>query len=304
MKIKTIPEDFIVNEITSIKPELSGQYLLCWMKKTELNTMQAIDYISRALNIPKKFVGFAGNKDKKAITKQLISIRGIGKSKLDTLSIDNLELTFYGYSKSPVMLGDLESNEFIITLREATHPEPKNKFINYFGKQRFSTNNAEIGKAIVTKKFKESIEMMGDGYHETKVREYLQKSQNNFIGALKQIDKGILRLYIHAYQSKLWNETATYCDENNIPLEDIPIIGFGTDIPEVLENFIKDLLKREQITERDFILPQMPELSAEGTQRKLYMETTVDIQEKDETIILKFALPKGSYATEVIRQLF
>jgi tRNA(Glu) U13 pseudouridine synthase TruD len=96
----------------------------------------------------------------------------------------------------------------------------------------------------------------------------------------------------------------------------IPIVGFGTDIESIedseLKNIIKDILKQEEITTRDFIMPAIKELSAEGSERDLFVipKNIEVITEKDELnenklkTIVSFSLPKGSYATVVIDYFF
>ena len=72
-------------------------------------------------------------------------------------------------------------------------------------------------------------------------------------------------------------------------------------------------MKEEGIKYRDFIIKEIPELSSEGGIRKLFVRPlNFEAVEKGEDelndgkykIKLRFFLPKSSYATEVIRQMF
>ena len=76
-KIKQIPEDFIVNEVIDIKLNPKGSYSYFILKKKDYATPAAIEKIARFLNIPVKKVGYAGAKDRRAVTTQLISIEGL-----------------------------------------------------------------------------------------------------------------------------------------------------------------------------------------------------------------------------------
>ena len=76
---------------------------------------------------------------------------------------------------------------------------------------------------------------------------------------------------------------------------------------------MKKILMKERITPRDFIIPQMPELSEEGTERNLFMFVSnlhLSNAKPDERnpqkykIVTSFSLEKGSYATELIKYLF
>lgn len=310
-KIKEKPEDFIVEEATNIEPRKKGEYSLWWMKKEDITTAEAVKIISRKLGLRERFVGYAGTKDKKAITKQLISVSRVPKAKIDGLELDKrIKLEFYGYSDSPVSLGDLEGNWFDITVRDLDRiPKIENKKIkNYFGEQRFSENNAEVGKLIVKRNFRKAAEMMAETQKE--VNDYLQKNTTDSVGALRQIPLKLLKLYIHAYQSYLWNKIAEQIDEDT----ELPIIGFDTETEDgKIGKIISNIMKEEGINFRDFIIKEIPEISSQGGKRNLYVKPTgFEIAEKGEDelnkgkykIKIKFFLPKASYATETIRQMF
>ena len=72
--IKQKTEDFKVEEITNVQPGKKGDYSLWWMTKENITTDDATRKIAGKLGIKERFIGYAGAKDKKAITKQLISI--------------------------------------------------------------------------------------------------------------------------------------------------------------------------------------------------------------------------------------
>jgi len=313
-KIKQIPEDFVVEEITSIKPEKQGNYTYFWLKKHNYNTIRAIQHIAKHLKIPEKNIGFAGNKDKIAITKQLISIK---KENTQNLKLKDISLEFFGKGKEPISLGNLEENKFAITVRNITNkPKTINKIPNLFGEQRFSKNNAEIGKSIIKKDFKKTIQLILETSPDFKeqINSLLKSRPNDHIGALRLIPKRLLRLYIHSYQSLIWNKTISqYLKTNPKTNIQIPIIGFGTELENNnLSKIIKSIIEKENITERDFIIQQLPELSSEGSERSLFTEIKnleISDLEKDELnkgknkCIIKFSLKKGSYATVAIKSI-
>lgn len=293
-KIKEKYEDFIVNEITNIKLKENGLYSIFLLKKTNYTTEKAIQTIANKIRISRKSISYAGNKDKIAITTQYISIK---KIKLKELILKDIELTFKGYSDYPISLGDLEGNEFTINIITKNKPKTITKIINYFGEQRFSTNNIEIGKALIKKDFKKATELIDD----KRLKEYLKNKPNDFVEALKKIPLKILKLYIHAYQSYLWNMLAKKEAQSTKTNKKLNIVGFDTNLTKE-EN---DLLKKEEINQRDFIIRQIPELTVEGTTRYLYTDiNNLEIKKINNGYNLKFKLKKGCYATEVIKQLF
>ncbi len=299
-KIKQKPEDFFVKEITSVKMEDKGRYIYFYMRKKNYTTIRALQHIAKALKIPSKKLGFAGAKDKNAVTGQFVSAADISRERLEKIKLKDIEIEFAGMGDKPISLGDLYGNYFKIIVNDA-EKEPKRitRFRNLFGEQRFSRNNAEVGKAIIKNDFGKAIELIMEnkGDYEVDVKEHLQKNENDFVGALKKIHGKILKIYVHAYQSFLWNKLAEKSDE-----EELQIIGFGTSPTKE----IKELMKEEGITTRDFIIRAIPELSSEGGVRKVFVEVSdFKMEKKDEkSIVMIFSLPKGSYATEFIRQVF
>jgi len=320
-KIKQLPEDFIVKEVSNIVIIGEGDYNYFLLKKKNYTTFRALEKIANALHIPLKHIGFAGNKDKRAITEQVVSVKGINRE----IKLKDIQLKFLGKGDKPVSLGDLEGNEFIITVRNLTQKEierfqKKIKQIaipNYFGEQRFSKNNELIGRCIVKKDFKKAIELIlkSNSDYNNEIKEHLLKNENDFIGALRKIPKKLLKLYIHSYQSFLWNLTVKeFIERKGLKKISIPIIGFGTEIKDKeINEIISKIMKKENIDYRDFIIRELPELSVEGKEREIIVKPNnfkVDSIGKDEPnkgknkVVLSFRLPKACYATVVVEWLF
>ncbi|MBD3310507.1 tRNA pseudouridine(13) synthase TruD [Candidatus Woesearchaeota archaeon] len=326
-KIKQLSEDFVVKEIITPRVVRKDGFLLYWMHKKEYTTSRAVHAIARALKIPPKFIGYAGNKDKNAVTQQLISVKGVPRKRVDDVSIKDIQLEYEGVSDSPISLGDHEGNSFEIIVRNIAKKDydrmvhNKDRVPNFFGEQRFSKNNAEVGKLLVKKQFRKAAEILkkGSGEQEKKIKHYLEENKNDHVGAIRTIPKKTLRLYVHAYQSKLWNQTAEqllkkkHSSLSQMTNIKVPIIGFGTDLKDKqVKETISRIMKKEKISKRDFIIKQIPELSAEGGERYLFTEPRnldIGVLEDDEMnkkkkkVLLRFILPKGSYATVVVKYL-
>ena len=339
-KIKQIPEDFIVKEITDTELKDSGSYTYFILKKKNYTTERAVSAIAHYLKTDRKNIGYAGSKDKNALTEQFISIKG--QIKKENINLKDIELIYKGKCDERISLGDLKGNEFIITVRNLNEKEIKLTSIqipNYFDEQRFSKNNYIIGKSILKKDFKKAVNLILDNYSKEKnnfekdVKEYISRLPNDFIGAIKKVPKKIRMMYVHAFQSLIFNKTISELimpktndykktkysqgffifpdkDLNNTK---IPIVGFGTEFKDNKLNEISlKLLKEEGITLRDFIVRGMPELASEGDERDMLVKAEkFDLKfEKDELnknkkkCIVSFTLPKGSYATIVIKKIF
>lgn len=307
-KIKQIPSDFIVNEVNNLQFDDKGGYSYYLLKKTNYNTIDAVKRICERLNISEKYVNFAGTKDRAAVTEQYISINNGSKK---DLSIKDIELRFLGRGNERLNLGCLEGNAFEITVRNIDRlPKRKALIINYFDEQRFGKNNDNhiIGKLILKGKYEDACRLIPE------TKEVLSQKPKDFVGALRCIPKKTLKMYVHAYQSHLWNVAAKEISNIRKDNLNIPLVGFGTEFEDkMIEELYEKIMKDEEITLRDFVNKKIPELSEEGAKRDLYVEPKdleIGTLKDDELntgmkkVLIKFFLPKGAYATNVIKTLF
>ncbi|HLC33223.1 MAG TPA: tRNA pseudouridine(13) synthase TruD [Candidatus Nanoarchaeia archaeon] len=304
--LKHIPTDFVVKEVSTIKPSSEGKFIYFTLKKTDFTVNEALKRIAQELHIPLKNFSYAGIKDRRAITEQVCSAERVTKEQLAKIKIKDIELFFLGYGSEPVHTGDLEGNRFEITIRNMDKLTTfKAKFKNLFGEQRFSTQNIEIGRLLLQRRFKEAAELICEKDAQLSEVMHLSDSTKDVIGSLRRIPRKQLLFLIHAFQSHLWNKAAM-----KTKAKELPLVGFGTVVEDVAT---KAVLAEENITPRDFIIKELPEISAEGGTRKVWAEARelkVGKLEPDECfegkkkVKVEFFLPKGCYATEFIRQSF
>jgi tRNA pseudouridine13 synthase len=179
-KIRTFPEDFIVEEIlvngskASVKPEdiktLSsghGRYIICTMIKKGWDTFAAVRAIARQLSIDPDRINMAGIKDARALTAQHMSIGGIPLEKVLRINLQDAYVVPTRFSSDKISSKVLFGNQFDITVRSISCSaetarrrieETKNKLEvlrgvpNFFGHQRFGTIRPfthEVGRSIV-----------------------------------------------------------------------------------------------------------------------------------------------------------
>ncbi len=308
--LKQIPEDFIVKEKSIVEPKKQGRFTYFLLRKKKSNTIDALKLIAKKNRMPLKKFGFAGNKDKTAVTEQICSVQGPNVN-IKNIHGPVLKIIVLGRGDRPVSLGDLEGNYFEIMVRNVEElPKPIDSFTNYFGEQRFGTNNIEIGKALVKKEFEKACLLVDQDV----VKDFLENNPTNFIAALRQLPKRLLRLYVHSYQSFFWNKTVKELVKQEELLDEVPIIGFDNEIenPKIKE-ITEKMMAKEGIDFRDFIIKEFPEISSEGSFRKVkakVKDLLISELEEDELnqnkkkFRMSFFLDKGCYATEFIRQLF
>lgn len=354
-RIKENPEDFVVREIFekgNTKDEGKGFYVWFTLKKTNWDLFRALKIISKKLGVSIKRFGYAGVKDKRAVTYQKISVWNVPPEKMKEIKIKDLELSEFEERKERINLGDLKANFFRVVVRDIEKKEKntieknlnfvkKNGFVNYFGEQRFGfrKNTHLVGKAILKNNLKEAVwtylTKEGNEKEEfAKFRENLAKTRdfklalkecpvslrnelallnhlavkpNDYAGALRKIPKKFRRMFVHAYQSYLWNGIAKFSKESRIPM-----IGFRTDLTKYkTRKQIEKILKRENLETSDFRIKSMPELSSEGGERERVakaegMKWRFERDEKNENrlkCVFEFEIPRGSYATTLIKEV-
>ena len=285
MQIKAKPEDFIVLEDLTLKIE-EGRYSYFLLVKKNRNTLDVIRDIAKRLKVKEKDVGFAGNKDKVALTSQHISILNVKPERVCELAIDGVELFYLGNGKERINLGDLNGNKFIITIRDFGEVIDIKKIVNYFGEQRFGVEkkNWKIGKMLVKGDFKGACFELG------------LDNGNDYIGALRKISLRKLRLFVGAYQSYLWNKLVKSLEKEE---KKVPIMGYLYD-----GSLYDAILEEEGIARMDFVIRSFKEIGAEGGERDMVVDV-IDFKcfKEDKDVKVSFFLPKGSYATEVLRQI-
>ncbi len=326
-KLKQRYEDFLVREVMHLNTAKSGNYGYYLLRKRNWSTLDAIERIAKALRIKSSLIGLAGNKDKWAITEQYISIYKVDRKRVEELKIKDIDLRFIGYGRDKINLGSLEGNQFDIIVRnlEEKRQLHADYVENYFDEQRFgfNLNTHLVGKAIVKKDFKNACEILK-----------LKADGNDYIGALRKDSRRVLRFYIHSYESWIWNKVAARYLSKNYKIDKkfkiigeelvfvsnpdkkdvtIPIIGYLMDIKDKEINKIYEtILDDEDLQTNDFIIKQMPEISSEGNQRMLFIKikdfnygyNNDELNKGKYKARLTFMLPKGAYATVVVKKLF
>ncbi len=295
MLIKQIPEDFIVEEILELKKKKNGEYSYFKLKKKNWNTMDLVRILAKKLKVSEKDIKYAGLKDKNAVTEQYISIRNTKEIKL---RIKDVEIKKIGEGDEPIKLGGLKENHFKVTVRSLTEKKvlkPK-RLINYFDTQRFSNKNIKIGRALLKRDFKELCRLLE-----------LRNKEEVF-----KFDRKILRFALNSYQSYIFNQaTEEYVKKHKSGT--LPLINFDTKFKnKFIEAIYMDIMKKEKIRKEDFIFREMPFLVGESKERKIFVNVKnfrykygKDELNKDKIkCILEFTLPKGSYGTLFVKNLF
>jgi tRNA pseudouridine13 synthase len=148
-KLRSAPEDFIVEEIPlEGKGGTEGPYLVCKLTKTNWELQHAVKEIANRLGISHRRIGWAGTKDRNAITTQWITIFNVTAEQVSAIHLKDIVLTPVRSSNEQLSLGQLNGNRFDLVIREldTTDLADRVRVItetaregvpNYFGLQRF-----------------------------------------------------------------------------------------------------------------------------------------------------------------------
>lgn len=234
--------------------------------------------------------------------------------------------------------------------------ELSGKFPNYFGPQRFGStrqNTHRIGELLLRRRFQEAamhfLAEAGEEEHqgarearagllesgdfsaalrdfpkhlklERTMLAHLSENPSDYIGAFRRLPRYTLLLFVHAFQSFLFNEALSerikdgmirkedgefYCFPNSYGFPDMEkpgtewlcgkLLGYNSS-PNERE---RALLEKHQISLDAFKLEEMPELSSKGSFRPLLSPLKDFLFSKG---TFSFSLPAGAYATSALRE--
>lgn len=251
--IKTIPADFVVEEIPQYEFCGEGTHVYAFVQKKNMSTQDMMNLVARSVGVRTLDVGYAGRKDARAITRQWISIEHIDPEKLAALESPKLKILDITRHTNKLKVGHLAGNRFTIRLRNLNCPVEEAIPVaaeimeilaakgvpNYFGPQRFGYRGDShlLGEAVVKKNTQDFFDILlgrpelaaddqfvparklyEQGLYEEAFYEWhsafgdhrkalktLLRLDGNTNRAFRQFDKRLLRLFVAAWQSELFN---------------------------------------------------------------------------------------------------
>jgi len=274
--LKESPEDFVVEEISSPPPAApSGRYTIAVLRVRDWETNRLVRQLARSLHISRRRIGFAGTKDKRALTTQMFSFEGLSPEEVRGIALKDVEILETFQASKPLEIGDLVGNRFRIVVRDLRLPDEEaarvveetcrqlrgfGGFPNFFGVQRFGSIRPIthlVGKSLVHGEFEEAVEayvanpIAGEDSESYEVRSALEESGDvkaalrtypraytfekailnhlashpgDYIGALRRLPSNLLMMFVHAYQSLLFNRIVSERLRRGLPLH-MPVEG-------------------------------------------------------------------------------
>ncbi len=160
-ELRQAPEDFQVTEVLGFEPSGDGEHDFLWIEKTGANTAWVARQLAVHAGVPARDVGFAGLKDRHALTRQWFSVRRPNRDGSDWRGLDVPGVRILDKSRNVRKLrrGAHRANRFRIALRargiDACRAALGQRLgsieaagvPNYFGEQRFGRDGANLAQA-------------------------------------------------------------------------------------------------------------------------------------------------------------
>ena len=399
-KIREKYEDFYVEEIPLSMPSGEGPNTWFLIEKIGRDTLDVTMDIAQILHIDRKRMGFAGMKDKRAVTRQWLCISNFEAENIKKFQdkLYNVKILKIMQNEKKLRIGQLIGNKFRILIRDSydqlvdveTAKEVLAELVlrgvpNYYGWQRFGKNRPNthiVGKMLLENDLKKVVdayignpypqepehikevrEMYDDGnmeealqsmpkgmrYEKMMLKTLLkeikkQKVENvdsldekSYKKAIESLPKPLKRMFVHAYQSYLFNKAVSERTKQGIDkyIEGDIIIDnkehlvheIGDDINKRIKDFEfhptaplfgskvplaggklgkmeQKILEDEGVTLEDFKVPKMPKLGSHGLRRAIRFKIwDTSVKSTNKGILAEFSIPKGCYATAVLREI-
>jgi tRNA pseudouridine13 synthase len=156
---RSTPEDFEVEEIPAYMPAGEGEHVFALIEKRERTTPEAVRALCESVGADPKDAGWAGLKDRVAVTRQWVSIFGTTPETLSRASAEGVRVLEATRHPHKLRTGHLRANRFRLRLREID-PARMNDLErvlceietqglpNYYGLQRFGRDGDNAARAL------------------------------------------------------------------------------------------------------------------------------------------------------------
>ena len=159
-RIRSSAEDFFVEELPAFEASGAGEHLLLTIEKRGMNTAFAAKRIAAWASVDESAIGYAGMKDRHAVTRQRFTVWLPKKvaPDIEALQSDDLKVLEHAWHARKLPRGALAGNRFVLVLRDV---EGEREAIdarlqaleaqgvpNYFGEQRFGRGGNNVQQAV------------------------------------------------------------------------------------------------------------------------------------------------------------
>lgn len=322
-QIRTVPEDFQVEERPLYLPCGEGEHIYVTITKRGLSTPDLVRRLSSSLGIRAQAIGVAGLKDSRAVTTQMVSLQGVDPEQISRLRIDDtiLNVQILGRHRNRLRTGHHSGNHFRLVIRHvAAHAAETVPAVlqqlstrgvpNYFGPQRQGKagDNYQVGAALLQDARRR--EQMNRATRIWYLNSYQSFLFNRILS--RRIDH-LDRIFVGDWAMKSDNGACFLVDdaEKEQPRADrfeISPTGilFGSRVSWAIgePGRIEEAIIAEAGTTKDALVAAGKACGFRGERRALRIPLAeLEWSLAGHTLTLSFRLPPGAYATSVLREL-
>ena len=308
--------DFVVKEQLGYHMSGDGEFVAVKVRKTDCNTLFVGEQLAKFAGISARNMSYAGLKDRKAITEQWFSLQMPGQPTPDfsQFSLEGVEILEVTRHQRKIRIGSLQGNHFEILLRNAEETDElkvrldflaKNGFPNYFTEQRFGRDGNNLTQALRWTNGEINVK------DRNKRSFYLSAARSEIFNLIvaKRIELGLAQQVLHGDILQLNGSHSWFMVDES---EDLAQLQQRLAQQDVL--LTAPLIGEEEKSAVDFeheIFAQHQALFAlmrqermKAARRPILMQPQqFQWQFEPNGLRLQFALPAGSYATALIREL-
>lgn len=314
--LKAACADFVVKENLGYEMSGDGEFVAVKVRKTDCNTLFVGEKLAQFVGISERNMGYAGLKDRKAVTEQWFCLQMPGQPTPDfsQFQLEGVEILEVTRHNRKIRTGSLDGNHFEILLRGAKETDElkvrlenlkKFGFPNYFTEQRFGRDGHNLTQALrwATGEIKVKDRKKRSFYLSAARSEVfnLVVSERIDLQLAQQVLRGdILQLqgshsWFQADENEDLNALQVRLEQQDILLT-APLIGEQNQPATDIENQI--------VGQHHTLLKLMAQERMKATRRPILMQAQ-DLHWvfTEEGLKLYFYLPAGSYATALVREL-
>ncbi len=316
--IRSLPEDFNVYEILPFQPSGEGEHVFLQIEKTGENTEYVARLLARFAGVRQRDIGFAGLKDRHAVTTQWFSVWLPGKAEPDWSEFETEQIKALQAIRHIKKLkrGVLSGNKFKIVVRNWQGDKEKlleqlaqikaNGMANYFGEQRFGRDGQNVTKAHAM--------FNGEKVHRNQKSIYLSAARSYLFNQIlaERVRQGNWNQAV-AGDTLVFNQSHSFFKTMLLETENSQRVQQGELHPTgILWGKGETGKSMDALAIEQAILQQNKSLSdgliangVEVDQRSLrvFVEDLEWQFINEHCLRLHFFLPAGSYATSVLREL-
>jgi len=316
------PEHFVVDEIPLYEPCGQGEHLYVRLEKRSLATPDLARIVGKAARVRERDLGYAGLKDKHAITSQWFSLPKQALPPDQWELPDSVKVLEASWHTNKLRTGHLKANRFGITLVDVPEPEAtraesllealkQSGLPNYFGEQRFGIGGKNLDQALEWLQRPPAPRRQQSRFHEKLFPSVLQAEVfNRYLTARYEL--GFDRL-VHGEVVRLAGSGSVFVVEDQAQEQprlanaDLVLTGpiFGPRAVAARHRAAE--LEAEALGALGLESAQLERLgkAARGTRRDAWLSMTDLAFEplSPTSFRVSFTLPAGSYATQLVREL-